>query len=86
MCIAVPLRVVQIIEGDRALVEQDDMVRDVNIGLLSDVCEGDYVLVNLGVAVQKLSESEAQGILDLWDQVTLSLLDEYLDELNGDDD
>jgi hydrogenase expression/formation protein HypC len=86
MCIAVPLRVVQIIEGDRALVEQGDLVRDVNIGLLSDVCEGDYVLVNLGVAVQKLSESEAQGILDLWDQVTLSLLDEYLDELNGDDD
>ena len=81
MCVAVPLRVLQRIDVDRALVEQGDMVREVNIRLVPDVIEGEYVLANLGVAVQKLSEQEAEDILDLWDQVTLSLMEEELSEL-----
>ena len=81
MCVAVPLRVLQRIDVDRALVEQGDMAREVNIRLVPDVIEGEYVLVNLGVAVQKLSEQEAEDILDLWDQITLSVMEEELSEL-----
>lgn len=81
MCVAVPLRVLQKIDGDRALVEKGDMVHEVNIRLVPDVIEGEYVLVNLGVAVQKVSQEEAEDILDLWDQVTLSLKEEELNEL-----
>jgi hydrogenase expression/formation protein HypC len=82
MCAALPLRVIQRIDAQRALVEQDDTVREVNIKLVPDIVEGDYVLVNLGVAVQRLTEEEAEGILDLWDQVALSLLEDETDELD----
>lgn len=81
MCIAVPLRVVQRLDDDRALVEQDGIAREVNIRLTPGVVPGDYVLINLGVAVQKLTEEEAQGVLDLWEQITRVLLDEDLEEL-----
>jgi hydrogenase expression/formation protein HypC len=81
MCVAVPLRVLQRIDADRALVEQRDMAREVNIRLVPDVMEGEYVLVNLGVAVQKLSQEEAEGILDLWDQIALSLVHEDVGEM-----
>lgn len=83
MCVAVPLLVLQIIDDDHALVEQGDTVYEVNIRLLPDVAEGEYLLVNLGVAVQKVSEEEAEAILDLWDQVTLSLTEEYPEEYPG---
>jgi hydrogenase expression/formation protein HypC len=82
MCAALPLRVIQRIDAQRALVEQDDTVREVNIKLVPDIVEGDYVLVNLGVAVQRLTEEEAEGILDLWDQVALSMLEDETDELD----
>jgi hydrogenase expression/formation protein HypC len=82
MCAALPLRVIQRIDAQRALVEQDDTVREVNIKLIPDIVEGDYVLVNLGVAVQRLTEEEAEGILDLWDQVALSMLEDETDELD----
>jgi hydrogenase expression/formation protein HypC len=81
MCAVLPLRVLQKLDDQRALVEQGDAVREVNINLVPDIVEGDYVLVNLGVVVQKLSEDEAEGILDLWDQVALSMLEEDTDEL-----
>ncbi len=82
MSATLPLRVLQKLDDQRALVEQGDTVREVNTGLVPDIVEGDYVLVNLGVAVQRLSEDEAEGILDLWDQVALSLLEAETDELD----
>jgi len=69
MCAALPARVVEILETGRALVEQNGAVRQVSVQLLPDVLEGEYVLLNLGVAVQKLSADEAQEVLDLWQEI-----------------
>ena len=40
---------------------------------MPDVAVGEYVLLNLGVAVQRLTEDEAREVLDLWDQISVSL-------------
>ena len=80
MCIALPRRVLRKVGDDRALVEQGDSVREVNIRLVPDVGQGDYVLVNLGVAVRQVTPEEAEDLLELWDQIALSLADNGLFE------
>ena len=69
MCSALPARVVEILGSGRASVEQSGVVRQVSVQLLPDLQEGEYVLLNLGVAVQRLSADEAQEVLDLWQEI-----------------
>ncbi len=69
MCAALPARVVEILGSGRASVEQSGVVRQVSVQLLPDLQEGEYVLLNLGVAVQRLSADEAQEVLDLWQEI-----------------
>ncbi len=70
MCAAMPALVVELLGDGRATVEQDGIIRRVSVQLLPDVAPGEYVLLNLGVAVQKLSGQEAQQVLDLWKEIT----------------
>jgi hydrogenase expression/formation protein HypC len=74
MCAAIPARVVQRLSPERAVVEQGQIRREVNVLLVPEVEVGEYVLLNLGVAVQKLTEPEALAVLDLWQQIGLSMM------------
>ena len=65
MCIAIPGYVVEV-RGREALVDFMGMKRTVNISLLEDVRPGDYVIVHVGFAIQKLSPEEAEESLKLW--------------------
>ena len=76
MCVSIPARVIRRLEEGQALVEQNGLTRCVNIQLVPEVREGEYVLLNLGVAVQELSQEEAQEIVDLWQEIALSMLEE----------
>jgi len=73
MCAALPARVVQRVSPELAVVEQGQVKREVNVLLVPEVEIGEYVLLNLGVAVQKLTEPEAQAVLELWQQISLSM-------------
>ncbi|MFQ6026660.1 MAG: HypC/HybG/HupF family hydrogenase formation chaperone [Dehalococcoidia bacterium] len=70
MCLAVPARVVRRLDAAQALVEQEGRLRQVDVQLLPEVEVGEYVLLNLGLAVQRLSEQEAREVLDLWQQMS----------------
>lgn len=69
MCIAVPGRVMEVFEQQSmAKVELAGVMRDVNTGLLADDDKarvGDYVLVHIGHALQKIDEREAIETLQL---------------------
>ena len=86
MCLAVPVRVVQRIDAAQAVVDQEGRLRQVSVQLVPDVMVGEYVLLNLGVAVQKLSEQEAQEVLELWRQMSALVSDGFEDDVtvNGD--
>jgi hydrogenase expression/formation protein HypC len=73
MCAAVPARVVEKVSPERVVVEQGQIRREVNTLLVPGVEVGDFVLLNLGVAVQRLTEPEALAILDLWQRISLSM-------------
>ena len=69
MCLAVPVRVVELLDGDRAVGEQLGVQVEFSCALLDEVKVGDYVLVHTGIAIETLDESEAQETLDIWNEL-----------------
>ena len=67
MCLAIPGQVVDFVADMPALVKVDvgGVRRNVNIGLLEDgeIALGDWVLIHVGFALSKVSETEAHDQL-----------------------
>lgn len=72
MCLAVPMRVIEI-KDNEAVVELGGLKQKINLGLLEKIDVGDYVIVHAGFAIQKLDEEEAEK--------TLSFLREMAEKL-----
>jgi hydrogenase expression/formation protein HypC len=68
VCLAIPGRIVEL-EGNRAIVDFGGVRQEVDVSLLEDVKEGDWVIVHTGFAIQKLSEEEARASLEVWEEV-----------------
>ncbi len=75
MCLAIPGRVVQIVDEQNRLAKVDvaGVQRAVNIGLLDaeggGAGPGDWVLIHVGFALSKVDEDEAQATLRLLEQM-----------------
>ena len=65
MCLAVPARVVELGEGDEAVVDLDGVKKRISLALVEDVAVGDYVILHVGFALQKLDVAEAEATLAL---------------------
>ena len=66
MCLAVPGRVTSIAERDDSLMADVDfggVTKDVCLEYLPDVTIGEYVMVHVGFAIQRLDEQSAQETL-----------------------
>jgi len=68
MCIAVPAEVLEIREGNIALVDYGDLQQEVKIDLV-DVKVGEFVLVHVGFAIQRLSREEGLETRQLFKEV-----------------
>ncbi|MFH1774166.1 MAG: HypC/HybG/HupF family hydrogenase formation chaperone [Methanobacteriota archaeon] len=68
MCLAVPAQVLEI-RGSEATLDFGGVKRKANISLLEDVKIGDYVIVHVGFAIQKLDEKEAKESLRYWKEI-----------------
>ncbi|MCW8908583.1 MAG: HypC/HybG/HupF family hydrogenase formation chaperone [Sedimenticola sp.] len=73
MCLAIPGKVVAIDEAtDTATVSVGNVKKDVSIALVEDVAPGDYLLVHVGYALNKISEEEAEKTLKLFEEAGLT--------------
>lgn len=63
MCLAIPVRITEILAGDRALASVGGIVREIDVSLVDDLQVGDYVILHVGFALSKLDENEAQQTL-----------------------
>ena len=63
MCLAVPARVVRVESEDRAVVELGGVETPVDTTLVSPVAEGDYLVIHVGYALQKMDAVEAEETL-----------------------
>jgi len=70
MCLAIPMQIVEV-DGFNARCEAKGVERQVSLFMMQDekVEPGDYVMVHVGYAIQKVSPQEAQSAWELFDQV-----------------
>ena len=68
MCLAIPMRVVEI-EGTVAQVEEAGVRRTARVDLIEGVKIGDYVIVHAGVAIDRLDPAEAKETLRLFEEM-----------------
>ncbi|MCL4485200.1 MAG: HypC/HybG/HupF family hydrogenase formation chaperone [Nitrospirae bacterium] len=70
MCLAVPVFVVEVLEGSRARVRLGGVVQEVSTVLVDNVREGDYLIVHVGFALSRLDQEEAQRTLALMEEMS----------------
>ncbi|MGR8931980.1 MAG: HypC/HybG/HupF family hydrogenase formation chaperone [Gammaproteobacteria bacterium] len=70
MCLAIPMQISEI-DGFNARCTAKGVQRDVSLFLLQDddIRVGDYVLIHVGYAIQKISEQDAQTAWELFDEM-----------------
>ncbi len=63
MCLAVPGRVVELVDASPAArlarVDFGGVLREINLTLVPEAAVGDYVLVHVGVALSRIDAEEA---------------------------
>ncbi len=73
MCLGIPGKVISKREGDLAEVDFGGVRREVSLMLCPEAEVGDYVLVHVGFAIQRLEEEEALETLRLFEEIAKSL-------------
>ena len=68
MCVATPGRVTRA-GGGNATVEIDGQEREVIAVALPGLREGEFVLVSLGMALERIDEEEAAALASIWREV-----------------
>ncbi len=78
MCLGIPMQIVEI-EGFNARCSAKGVERDVSLFMLQHetLQTGDFVMVHVGYAIQKMTQQEADSTWELLDEI-LSLEDEAL--------
>ncbi len=63
MCLAVPVRVTQLLPDQMAKVSLDGVTKTISLALVDEVAIGDYVILHVGFALSKVDAQEAERTL-----------------------
>ena len=74
MCLAIPARVAEILENDQAIVDLGGVRKEISLTLVDGVSLGDYVIVHVGYAINRLDPEEAEKTLALFAELAESQL------------
>jgi hydrogenase expression/formation protein HypC len=66
MCLALPARVVELRSDDLGVIDLGGVRKEISLALVENVAVGDYVIVHVGYALQKLDPGEAEKTLELF--------------------
>lgn len=69
MCLAIPALVVELLPDSMARIDLDGVRKEISLALVEDVAIGDYVIVHVGYALQKLDPEEAAETLALFAEI-----------------
>lgn len=81
MCLAIPTQVVELLAGDMAIVDVGGVRKEISLALVDGVEVGDYVILHVGYALNKLDREEAEKTLRLFAQVGERLAGPHVDPL-----
>ena len=78
MCLGIPMQVLEV-DGYNARCSAKGVERDVNLFMIQDqpIASGDFVMVHVGYAIQKMTEEEARTAWEIYDEM-LGAMDELV--------
>jgi hydrogenase expression/formation protein HypC len=77
MCLALPAQIIDIdVTNNMATASVGNVKVEVSLALVDDINIGDYVLVHVGYALNKIAEDEALKTLALFAEAGLDRIDE----------
>ena len=68
MCLAVPLRLIEI-DGKKAVGEALGVTRELRVDFIKEPKVGDYVMAHAGFAIERLPEGQALADLEAWEEM-----------------
>ena len=68
MCLAVPLKLIEI-NGNDAVGEAMGMKRSLRLDFIPEPKLGDYVMVHAGFAIERLPDEQALEDLETWEEL-----------------
>jgi hydrogenase expression/formation protein HypC len=69
MCLAIPARLIELIDGDQAVVDLGGIRKQVSIALVPGAGVGDYVIVHVGHAIGQIDPEEARRTLAMFGEL-----------------
>ena len=81
MCLAIPARIEELATPGNAIVNLRGVRKEISLALVDDAAVGEYVIVHVGYALQKLDQEEAEQTLALFAE--MGQLDELRAKLEG---
>ena len=71
MCLALPAKITQVLEQQKAIANLGGIEREISTVLLDEISVGDYVIIHVGYALTRLDTADAEKTLQLYaDMVT----------------
>lgn len=77
MCLAIPAKIVKLLEHNSALCDFNGIEKEVNVSLIEDPKENEWVIVHVGFALNRIDEAKAIE--------TLSMMAELSDQVESKD-
>lgn len=71
MCLAIPVRVVEVLPNQQAVIDLSGVRKEISTALLDTVQVGDYVILHVGFAIGKLDTDEALRTLELFGELAM---------------
>ncbi len=65
MCLAIPVKVTELLDEDMARVTIDGVSKEISIALVDGLRVGDYVVLHVGYALSRIEPEEAERTLAL---------------------
>jgi len=87
MCLSIPSKVVEIDENNMATVDTMGIKRNVSLDLIADkINVGDYILIHVGFAMNKIDEEEALQSLEVYREMLEAMEEEERRQVIESDD
>ena len=87
MCLSIPSKIVEIDEDNMATVDTMGIKRQVSLDLMPDeVGIGDYILIHVGFAMNKIDKAEALQSLELYQEMLEAMEEEERRQVIEEDD
>ena len=87
MCLSIPSKVVEIYDNNMATVDTMGIKRHVSLDLMADEINiGDYILIHVGFAMNKIDEAEALQSLEVYREMLEAMEEEERRQVIESDD